>query len=508
MEGTGFKSIFVFLLLALLAFVAGSLASDSARDALVPSVIVLGLFLLIFLGKNCWWLIMVLPPVLLLLDFPILQKFPLPGALAAVILFYWFIMSVLGYAKFTWNGVKWLDISVLVFVSYFLYTWVRHPVTVLSLVSSTDFSDVQIGGVDYFFCIGAIFYYIALSVIPLKIESILKSLKVGFWLSVVASIFMCVKGLTLGNNVQAELADTVVSARYVSFAPLGMKICYYLFSKYTILGIILSPWKILVLIVGLFGVAVSGYRYYFMELFVFVAVSSYVLKSLLSTLLLGILLWGALIYLSYENILEKLPYGVQRVATAVPCVLQNEKALTDAKGSVDWRIELWEWALDPSKGYIKDYMFGDGFSLSLNDLKQKRVAIHLGLSAHAAKTSFAEQGMWHSGYITSIHRIGYVGLWLMIGMMLVLITITFRVVLALRVYSGREYAYISMIAIFSCIVGFFAAAGIFKDIFYELVPAAAVVKVMYSIMKREGKNPFLIKKRLYTPLMLGAESES
>lgn len=445
---------------------------------------------------------MVLPPVLQVLDFPILQKIPIPGALAAVILFYWFIMSVLGYAKFTWNGVKWVDISVLVFVSYFLFTWVRHPVTVLQLVSSTDFSDVQIGGVAYFFCIGAIFYYLTLSVIPLKIESILKALKVGFWLSVVATLFMCVKGLTIGNNVQTELADAVVSTRFSSFAPLGLKISYYIFSKYTILGIVLSPIKIFVLLVGLFGIAISGFRTYFMELFVFVAVSSYIYKSLLSFFVFGIILWGALVYLSYENVLDKLPYGVQRVCSAVPGIMIDEYALRDAQGSVDWRVEMWEWALNPSTGYIKDYVWGDGFAFSLFRQQKATVASSLGLIDIASQKRFAEQGMWHSGYITSIHRIGYVGLTLLLGMMLSVLIVSAIVLSALRRYAEKEYAYISIIAVFGFVVFFFVSAGSFTDVFSIFVLTAAISKVMYSIMQKKGEITSIFQRCEYIPQII------
>ncbi|MBR4309492.1 MAG: hypothetical protein IKT79_00545, partial [Akkermansia sp.] len=226
MEGTGFKSIFVFLLLALLAFVAGSLASDSARDALVPSLIVVGLFFLVFLGKNCWALVLILPPILQVLEFPILQKFPVIGALSAVMLFYWFIMSVLGYVKFTWNGNKYVDTALLIFFAYFLFTWVRHPVTVLALVSKTDFSVTEVGGQDYIFCLGAICYYLFLSVIPLKLESVLKVLKIAFWLSLGAALFMCVKGLVFGSATPAELMEEATSSRFGAFASLSLKICY------------------------------------------------------------------------------------------------------------------------------------------------------------------------------------------------------------------------------------------------------------------------------------------
>ena len=46
--GGAFKNIIIFLLLAILAFVAGSLASDGAQVAMMPIVLILGSFFLIY----------------------------------------------------------------------------------------------------------------------------------------------------------------------------------------------------------------------------------------------------------------------------------------------------------------------------------------------------------------------------------------------------------------------------------------------------------------------------
>lgn len=501
MEGTGFKSIFVFLLLALLAFVAGSLASDSARDALVPSLIVVGLFFLVFLGKNCWALVLILPPILQVLEFPILQKFPVIGALSAVMLFYWFIMSVLGYVKFTWNGNKYVDAALLIFFAYFLFTWVRHPVTVLALVSKTDFSVTEVGGQDYIFCLGAICYYLFLSVIPLKLESVLKVLKIAFWVSLVVTIFMCVKGLVFGSATQAELMESATSSRFGAFAPLSLKICYFLFAKYTFIGIIISPWKLLLVLVSFVGVALSGFRSHFMQIAVYITVAALVHKNILQLLFVAIFAWAGCLFFANEDVVDKLPYGIQRVLSSVPGVEIDNAATKEAEGSLEWRYEMWEWAFNPSTGYIKDYTFGDGYGHSLARYQARQVAASLGLVYLGDNRLFAEDGIWHSGYITTIHRIGYVGLVLMSVLMCVVIINSLRVCLHMRIYPNGEYACVNLLLLIPLGVYFFVSAGTLTDIFNSFIFYAILSKVISSILYHNGEWVRMFKKEEYVPMI-------
>lgn len=501
MEGTGFKSIFVFLLLALLAFVAGSLASDSARDALVPSLIVVGLFFLVFLGKNCWALVLILPPILQVLEFPILQKFPVVGALSAVMIFYWFIMSVLGYVKFTWNGNKYVDVALLIFFAYFLFSWVRHPVIIMSLVSKTDFSVTEVGGQDYIFCLGSICYYIFLSVIPLKLESVLKVLKIAFWVSLVVTIFMCVKGLVFGSATQVDLMESAKTSRFGAFAPLGLNICYFLFAKYTFIGIIISPWKLFLILVSFMGIALSGFRSYFMQLAVYVTVAAIVHKNILHLLFVAIFAWAGCLFLANEDVVDKLPFGVQRVLSSVPGLDIETAASKESEESLKWRYQMWEWAFNPSTGYIKDYTFGDGYGVSLARYQARHVAASLGLVNLGDNRLFAEEGIWHSGYITTIHRIGYVGLVLMVVLMCVVIINSLRVCLHMRIYQNGEYACVNLLNLIPLVVYFFISAGTITDIFNRFIFYAILSKVISSILYRNGEWVRMFKKEEYVPMI-------
>lgn len=501
MEGTGFKSIFVFLLLALLAFVAGSLASDSARDALVPSLIVVGLFFLVFLGKNCWALVLILPPILQVLEFPILQKFPVVGALSAVMLFYWFIMSVLGYVKFTWNGNKYVDAALLIFFAYFLFTWVRHPVTVLALVSKTDFSVTEVGGQDYIFCLGAICYYLFLSVIPLKLESVLKVLKIAFWVSLVVTIFVCVKGLVFGSSTQAELMESATSSRFGAFAPLSLKICYFLFAKYTFIGIIMSPWKLFLVLGAFIGIALSGYRSYFMQIAVYITVAALVHKNILHLLFVAIFAWAGCLFFANEDVVDKLPYGIQRVLSSVPGIEIESSITREAEGSLKWRYQMWEWAFNPSTGYIKDYTFGDGYGYSLIRHQSRQVAAGFGLLSLGDNRLFAQDGQWHSGYITTIHRIGYVGLFFLCVLMIVGIINSLRVCFVIKFYKRGEYALVSLLDVLPYGVSFFLSAGTLTAFFNMSVHYAILSKVISSILYRNGEMLPMFKKTEYVPMI-------
>ncbi|MBR3696080.1 MAG: hypothetical protein IKL98_07545, partial [Akkermansia sp.] len=362
--------------MAILAFVAGSLASENAVGALAPTAVILGLFFLIYLGKNCWILVFIVPPVLSTIDLSILRGFPVAFMVCGVVLVYMLLLSMMGYLKLKWNYVPIIDYFTLVLCIYFLSTWVRHPVEINAFVSITDFGeDSIVGGKEYIWCIGAIVCYVALSLVPIQLSILLKIMKWTFWLSFIAACFMCAKGLITGNvNIGEEAANT----RFGAFAGVSYSLFYILFAKYSFVGVILSPWKLAMGGFCIVGVALSGYRSGIIGLCIYIFFIASVYRQLIILIVLSFSLWGALIYLSYENenLFDDVPHGVKRALTVVPCVEINDRKIEqDAQSSSEWRLKMWRLALDSSKGYIKDYTWGDGFGISTIDEKQRRVSV-------------------------------------------------------------------------------------------------------------------------------------
>ena len=499
MNAVGFKSLIVFALLAIFAFVAGSLASENATGALAPMALVLAFFFLIYLGKNCWILVFIVPPILSSIDLSILRSFPVAFLMCGVVLVYMLLLNMMGYFKLKWNGVAPIDILTAILCIYFLSTWVRHPVTIQALTSITDYGeDTIVGGKEYVWCIGAIMCYVALSLVPIKLPTLLRTMKWAFWLAFVFVCIMCAKGLITGN---VNVGDEVANTRFGAFAGVSSYLVNFILAKYAFLGIILSPWKLALVCAGLFGMALSGFRGTLLSAAQFAVLAAWAHRQLTLLIVGGLAIWGSLVYLSHEKMFDDLPFGVRRVLSAVPGVdFENDKAEKDAEGSWEWRFEMWQWALDPSKGYIEDYVWGDGFGFSMKEESLRQTAIGLGLENWGSNKFFAERGDWHNGAISIIQATGYVGLAFVVLWMFLFLLYIFKVCRGLSTRSGREYVYMTM---FPIVIGFFSIFYLVADwlfvfsSFYQI----ALMKILYIELKSENLIGVRTNSR-YLPLML------
>ncbi len=499
MQGGAFKNIIIFLLLAVLAFVAGSLASDGAQVALLPVVLVLGSFFLLYLGKNCWWLIFMVPPVFALADLSVLKNFPISFVICGIVLVYWLLMYIMGYVKVTWNGFAPLDVLNFILLTYFLSTWIANPVTLQIFTSITDEGYADVGGKEYFWAIGCVVAYLALSLIPISLESLIKVLKWTFIVSCIMAVIMCAKGLVLGGGYSTELAETT---RYSPFYGVGSVSFDYLFAKFPVMGIVLSPWKLVLVLGSCMAIAMSGFRENILEAVVYAYSLSFIHRQLIILLCGCVAVWGFLVYLSNEKMLDGLPYGAQRVLTAVPGVeIENKEITGNAEHSLEWRFEMWRWAMTPSEGYIKDYVWGDGFGQSMYQLRLTTISMNRGKMSMGDQRFFAETGVWHSGVITAIHRTGFVGLTIIVVWSLVCFFYIFRVSMALRHVKGREFIYLSIFPFVSLMVQFYISAGSFRKLFDDIFYTAALAKVVCSVVAKKGLMPRMFTRQIYVPLI-------
>lgn len=500
MNNAGFKSLIVFALLAIFAFIAGSLASENTTSALAPMAILLGLFFLIYLGKNCWILVFIVPPVLSTIDLSILRNFPVSYLVCGVVLVYMLLLNMMGYFKLKWNGVAAIDIMTAILCVYFLSTWVRHPVTIQAFTSITDFgSDTMVGGKEYVWCIGAIICYISLSLVPIKLPTLLKTMKWAFWLSFVVGCILCAKGLVIGN---VNVGEKVMSSRYGGFAGVSSSLVNYILAKYAFLGIILSPWKLLLVVAGLFGMALSGFRGMLLAVAQFTILVSWAHRQLTVLIMGAVAVWGSLIYLAHEEMFDDMPYGVRRVLSAVPGIdFEKDKAAKDAEGSWEWRYEMWQWAMDPSKGYIDDYVWGDGFGFSLREESLRQTAMGLGLARSGANNFFAERGDWHNGAISIIQSTGYVGLSLVVLWLLVNMHYIFIVCKSLRQIKNKEYFYISCLYLVVESLGIFYTVADWVFVFSSFYKVG-LLKSVYVCEKGDMDVFPIEKKKCYCPLLM------
>jgi hypothetical protein len=131
---------------------------------------------------------------------------------------------------------------------------------------------------------------------------------------------------------------------------------------------------------------------------------------------IGIIPILGLIAISYSSI--QLPYGVQRTLTFLPGNWDLE-AKADAKHSSEWRFEMWEIAMTSDK-YIRNKLLGDGFGFTRKDYEIMMDSFVGGAGfggENAQQERFMINGDFHSGPVSAIRFVGYVGL----GLFLILL---------------------------------------------------------------------------------------
>lgn len=509
MSSSLFKGIVIFILLIALAFVVGSLAADGAKFALVPIALICGFFGILLLGKHCWVLAFALPPLVNMLEISIVQNFPVGYIVSGFLLAYWLLMWVMGYVKVTWNSIPLLDIFTFIFIAYFLSTWVRHPVTLNVLVNEiTHEGDAIIGGKEYIWCIAGACCYIYLSILKVDYQKVTKLLKIVFWISLPMVLINAVKIALLGGSGDGGGLEAAESHRFGALVGIGNTIYNFLLCKYGIIGIVCSPIKLFLLCFGGFCVALSGFRTDMLTCALVMFVTQYLHRQLLVALIPLFAGYLLMVYLAEQQMLISLPYGVKRVLSSLPGLDEIDKNATlNAEGSLNWRYVLWDLAMNPSAGYIRDYVWGDGFGQSSRDIKQYQMLVMRGeVTASMGHLQFARQGMWHSGYLTAIHRIGYVGLVMIIIWTLGFLSVMTRLFVGIARTKNCEYVYYFILSMSARnFVGFYFSAGTLLSIFNLFFPVA-LAKLLYCLAVKEGYITPLLQRKLYVPLMLREEA--
>lgn len=494
------RKLIVILLMAALAFMVGSNAADGRlRDAILPATCIAGGFVFLYLGRRCWWLIFLVPALHSFLPIQSIAGLPLAQLVTACVFVYWLLMSTMGYVTIKWRSLIWLDIPVFAFFLYFAYTYYLHPVSI-GMLGGWD--DGEVGGKDYVFMLLAATTYCAISLIPCSLSQLCRVVKWTLWASVVLTLVNTVKG---GAQMGASgIAEGAAKSRFGLFSGLGSIGMMCLCGWNSPLRILCSPVKVLLSLILVFFVAMSGWREVllsfgcFLFLWALAYRQLYVLVSFSTTALAG------LYFLSSQDILLQAPFGVQRVLTPFPGLKLKKEIVEGARHSTEWRKEMWRWALNPRMGYIKDYVWGDGFGISTKDLRLTTINMGRGKMGGGNQEFFAETGTWHSGFILTIHRLGYVGLVFNALWCLASLGVVFRLCCQLAGKKEFPYALYATGSYLGTVVLFYISAGTYPAFFSSTV-TIAIAKVFYVEALKEGLIPHLFTRKTYVPFMMRDE---
>lgn len=507
MPGSIVKNVLVSLILVVLCIVIGAEAAESRTVALGIICTLVGVVFMIWLGPRCWVLLYLVPPVLTLLPLPgKIGTFPVGFVVAVVVLGYWMIMWVMGYVQFKWRSLKGMDFLVLLMFLYMVYSYSLHPVSMAIFGWDAEY----VGGKEYVWCLVATFYYIAISCIPCSYESLRKVLKWGIRLSLgacVLTIFLSLAGIRGGTDI-TELGDAAMSTRFGMFVKISVYGIFFLYGCNPMSRILTSAKLLGGCFLCVLGILLSGWREVLMSNGFIIAALAAVKRELWCLTFIGVLIYGGLIYLSSEGIVEKFPFGVQRCLSVAPGIKISREIREGTEHSSDWRIEMWKWALDPRTGYIQDYVWGDGFGQSVDYLRRETIAMMRGTVAYGDQDFFAETGTWHSGVITSIHRLGYVGLAIITLVYLYGICMMFRVCSAMRGTPLYLPAIFFLLPYAGAPSLFFISEGTVIKFFSTYI-YLAMIKLLYCVGREQGFIiPMSLQQRYVPQLIREQESQS
>jgi hypothetical protein len=145
--------------------------------------------------------------------------------------------------------------------------------------------------------------------------------------------------------------------------------------------------------------------------------------------------------LAVINIAVPLPANLQRAMAFLPGTW-DERYVLDTKSSSDWRFEMWEEVLTTDR-WIENKMLGDGLGFSSKELQWQSQMLgknrtnSVGVSGFDQGREFVMiNGDYHSGPVSAIRTVGYVGLFIMLLAQLRIMMHAHRLVLR---FKGSDY---------------------------------------------------------------------
>jgi hypothetical protein len=202
--------------------------------------------------------------------------------------------------------------------------------------------------------------------------------------------------------------------RITSLEPACQAAFCFLLARYGIRGLfdLAAPWRFFLLCLTVGAAFFAGFRSGMITLFMIFAFQFY-FEGLLQTrylpIVAGVAICGLAPILFFS---ASMPAPVQRAISFLPVNVDSE-ILEDAKGSSEWRFELWALAVKDLPKYL---IIGKGYSVDPNELAM----VSLGAQSGAQSTPYEGQlitGDYHSGPLSVIMPFGIFG---MIGFIWVL----------------------------------------------------------------------------------------
>lgn len=501
------KNLMGFLVLIVLAFLVGIMAADSAKSAALIIFGVVGLAGVVAMGRHVWVLMFILVPIGQAI--PVYQL-PWYFVFITVLLIYWCMLSVVGHARFTWRKLPGADLFVFTFLAYMGVTIFRHPASSTIINNFLGIkTDLVTTGLEYPLTFAVLFFYIAYSCIPFEKKHLLKVIHWGVMLKLVLLFVSAIAGY----NAQVEETNVNVffnswageRVRFGMFTTFATNMCVYVYASAPVRQVLQSPSKLFLILLSLVLVVFSGYRNRLMRLGIIMIGVLIIKKEYMLILACFFTAVFSIIFINQTNLIDSLPYTIQRTVAGIPGVKVDTKIKNETSGSNEWRFVMWRWALDPRTNYIHDYIWGDGCTLNTREHARTHRAAARGTYDVKSQENQAFIRAWHSGFIATIQELGIVGLCLTFIGHIYGFVMTIRIGTALRKTPYLKYFLVYTCTLLQNIITFYILPASTQNFLINLA-YFGYLKVFYHIGVDNGYILPNQRKRHYTPLLIEQEA--
>lgn len=216
-----------------------------------------------------------------------------------------------------------------------------------------------------------------------------------------------------------------------------------------------------------------------------------------SVLVASLTLISGIALLAFVNLATPLPYNIQRSLSFLPGTWEKA-SIADAQESTDWRVQMWEEAL-LTDHWIKNKVLGDGLGLSRHELDfiQSLEGQNLNAATSNAGLSLQQQAMmatgaYHSGPVSTIRTIGYIGL---ITLLLAKIRLAFHAHFQIKRTKNTKWLPLSLLIGIPIIWSPFFFVLIYGD-FGTAIAAFLIGAAMVRLLENNLPLPVHIKKSM------------
>lgn len=511
MGNNAVKTIVLVMVLVVLSFLIGAQISGDFKDSLgafaVIGTVLVGFFLLL-LGKNSWYLAFLLPPVLVNLPLPYIDS-TLAAFLVSAGLFAYYVIqcNVMGYDRMRWHSFLVLDGLMLLIFVYMFASYYMYPVSINILGLDMEY----VGGSPYVYAMGACIYFIFFSFLNVKRGDVEKVVRWAFYLRLCMMLVMIAMRLKSGDiywsgegDETMEFSSSAGERRITVFSSLGFCLLIFAYASRSVFSLLRSPVYLGMSGLAFFGISLTGARNQLVQSALCCIGVSVLRREITALAVMGMVAWVGLIGLGSGGAFENIPRTAQRFIAIVPGVKVSRATEYETESSSNVRLIAWKQAFDPRNGYIRDYIWGDGFQLSARALSRGQTAALRGTAERISDndTVLARTGNWHNGFIYTMHRLGLVGCFLFYSVLLIGMAMFIRV----GAFYVRQpfFPYFCVFSMECFVFPFVYSYNSRTPVhFFSYVINLSFIKLMYCLMREQGEIPSLFQVRQrYVPLLI------